>query len=77
MKRKVAVIGGGPAGCSTANLLQAAGDGALSRDETVVCVITGMGLKDMDAARAICEQRGTAAPRPVGSLAESLPYLED
>ena len=58
-----------------AGLLKAAQEGALRSDETVVCVITGAGLKDMDAARMICEEAGYFTPRPVRTLAGSVPDL--
>jgi threonine synthase len=42
---------------SVAGLLQAAADGSIERDETVVCTVTGHGLKDPNRAIAEIEAR--------------------
>ncbi len=53
-----------------AALLEAARAGVLDRDALTVCIISGHGLKDMDAARQISETRGHAAVK-IPSLAQS------
>ena len=42
---------------SVAGLLQAGADGLLRRDETIVCTVTGHGLKDPNRAIAEIEAR--------------------
>lgn len=55
-----------------AGLLQAARDGGLAQTDTVVCVVTGIGLKNMDAAREIIERRADGvSPRHVETLDEA------
>ncbi|MCP4286318.1 MAG: threonine synthase, partial [Gammaproteobacteria bacterium] len=61
---------------ATAGLLKASQEGVLRSDETVVCVVTGMGLKDMKAAQEISENYPEHhAVKHVGSLEESAPFL--
>jgi threonine synthase len=59
-----------------AGLLRAWREGALRPDEVVVCVITGIGLKDMAAAAELCADPAHPQPHPVHSLAESAPFLQ-
>jgi threonine synthase len=59
-----------------AGLRQAAARGRLFPDEVVVCVVTGTGLKDLDAAREMIERHPAApVPRAVRTLDESADYL--
>jgi threonine synthase len=61
---------------ATAGLLKASQEAALKSDEIVVCVVTGMGLKDMKAAQEISEHYpGHHAVKRVKSLEESNPFL--
>ena len=61
---------------SLAGLLNAGQEGALNSDETVVCVVTGMGLKDMQAAQDISDHYpGHHAVKHVDSLEKSTPFL--
>ena len=61
---------------AVAGLLKAGQEGMLQSDETIVCVVTGMGLKDMQAAQEISEHYpGHHAVKRVGSLEESTPFL--
>lgn len=65
-----------PHGAYTVAALLAAHDaGTLERDAETVCVISGLGLKDMAAARHVVETYGSHAVRQVESLAASLPFL--
>jgi threonine synthase len=59
-----------------AGLLQAWQEGTLRASDVVVCVITGIGLKDMGAAAEICADPSYPQPRRVQSLEESVPYLQ-
>ena len=59
-----------------AGLLQAWQEGTLQASDVVVCVITGIGLKDMGAAAEICADPGYPHPQRVQSLEESVPYLQ-
>jgi threonine synthase len=52
---------------------RAARDGALARDATVVCVLTGTGLKDPSTAERIAAERRVIEAEPtVGSVAVAL-----
>jgi len=56
-----------------AGVTRAARDGALARDATVVCVLTGTGLKDPSTAeRMAAERRVIEAEPTVGSVAVAL-----
>jgi threonine synthase len=57
---------------AVAGLIQAVRAGRLPRDATVVCIVTGTGLKDMAAAAAItAPDRGRPSPIRVDSLEET------
>jgi threonine synthase len=56
---------------SVAGLLQAAAGGSLERDETVVCTVTGHGLKDPNRAIAEIEARPAVDAR-VDAVAKEL-----
>ena len=56
---------------SVAGLLQAASDGMLERDETVVCTVTGHGLKDPNRAIAQIDAR-PAVDATVDAVSEEL-----
>jgi threonine synthase len=56
---------------SVAGLLQAAADGSIERDETVVCTVTGHGLKDPNRAIAEIEAR-PAVDASVDAVAKEL-----
>jgi len=61
---------------AAAGLFKASREGVLKSDQTVVCVVTGMGLKDMKAAREISENYPDHhAVKHVGSLEESTPFF--
>ncbi|MBD3307248.1 pyridoxal-phosphate dependent enzyme [candidate division KSB3 bacterium] len=61
---------------AAAGLLKASQEGRLQPDETVVCVVTGMGLKDMHAAQDISEHYPGHYPlKRVSSLEDSRPFL--
>ena len=54
---------GEPAGvASVAGLVTAAGQGLVGKDDTVVCVVTGSGLKDVDGALEAVELPEPVAP---------------
>jgi threonine synthase len=56
-----------------AGVTRAARDGALARDATVVCVLTGTGLKDPSTAERIAAERRVIEAEPtVGSVAVAL-----
>lgn len=52
---------------AAAGLIRAAEAGAVDRDARTVCIVSGVGLKDMDAAARLVARHG-AAPLAVGSL---------
>jgi threonine synthase len=52
---------------SVAGLLALAADGRLDRRATALCVLTGHGLKDPDAARELAEP-----PRPVAATVDAV-----
>lgn len=55
-----------------AGLLQAVRDGGLASTDAVVCVVTGIGLKNMDAAREVVERRANGvSPRHVETMGEA------
>jgi threonine synthase len=58
-----------------AGLLQAWREGVLRSGDGVVCVITGIGLKDMGAAAEICADPAFPQPRCVQSIDASLPFI--
>jgi len=58
-----------------AGLLQAWQEGALRASDVIVCVITGIGLKDMGAAAEICADPGYPQLHRVQSLDESAPFI--
>lgn len=58
---------------AVAALLEAAEQGTLDRDALTVCVVTGLGLKDMAAAQQMIERHGGNRPaRDVASLEASV-----
>lgn len=58
---------------ATAGLIKAAEAGEIDEDQTIVCVITGMGLKDMAAAAEIAQKYpGRMKPIGVRSLADTI-----
>ena len=57
---------------SVAALLEAAEEGAIDPEALVVCIISGHGLKDMEAAEEIVQRRGGRARIEVASLEASV-----
>jgi len=58
---------------SLAGVVRAAADGAIPSDASVVCVLTGSGLKDPTTAEQVVAERGTIQAEPtVGSVAVAL-----
>ncbi|HTN97630.1 MAG TPA: pyridoxal-phosphate dependent enzyme, partial [Nordella sp.] len=56
---------------AAAGLMRAARDGALDPEATIVCIITGVGLKDMGAARRFAEFVAQPEPKLVRGLADA------
>jgi threonine synthase len=58
---------------SVAGVTKLAGSGAIDADATVVCILTGTGLKDPSTAEQIASERGVIeAPATVGGVAVAL-----
>jgi len=57
---------------SLAGVIKAAAVGQVDRDATVVCVLTGNGLKDPTTAEAGLEVKVAEADPTIGSVAQAL-----
>ena len=58
---------------SLAGVMRAAGEGGIDSETTVVCVLTGTGLKDPTTAERVVAERGVIqAPATVGGVAVAL-----